>query len=82
MKSEEKVPVSTPISSVKAISLTSPEVVSSSVTEVSSVVPPVMIVRDSVRLSERLMISRSVPVGFSLSSSRMRSKTTIVSLIE
>jgi hypothetical protein len=59
MKSEENVPVMTPMSSVNAMSLTSPEVVTiRSVMAVSSVVPPVMMVRESVRLSERLMMSR------------------------
>jgi hypothetical protein len=82
MNSDENVPVMTPIRSVKAMSLTSPPVTAISVMAVSSVVPPVMIVRDSVRFSERLMMSRSVPVGLSFSSSRIRSNTTMVSLIE
>ena len=48
----------------------------------SRVVPEVMIVRLSVLLMALFMISVNVPFTFSFKSSRMRSKMTIVSLIE
>ena len=82
MKILEKVPVSTPASSTKAKEWIALPPNRNSDPAASRVVPEVMIVRLSVLLMAAFMISVNEPFTFSFKSSRMRSKMTIVSLIE
>ena len=82
MKILENVPVSTPASNTKANSLIAPPPKKNSEPAASRVVPEVIIVRLSVLLMATFMISVKVPGRPSFKSSRMRSKITMVSLIE
>ena len=82
MKMLENVPVTTPAKSTKAKALIAPPPNRNSDPVASRVVPEVIIVRLSVLLIAPFMISVNVPGKFSFKSSRMRSKITIVSLIE
>ena len=82
MKIAEKVDVMMPTRKVKAMSRSWPEPNTNSDMAARNVVVEVMIVRAKTLLMALLMMSRSEPLGFSFSSSRIRSNTTTVSLME
>ncbi len=82
MNTDEYVPTSTPIriASAKSLSTGPPPMYSAST--VTSVMPPVSTVRPSVSLMLAFMISRTLPLRPSRRPLRIRSYTTMVSLIE
>ena len=82
MKIEEKVPVTIPITKTKAKSLMIPAPKIQSDMAAKSVVKLVMIDLESTRLIAMRIIFLRLVTGFSSNSSLIRSKTTMVSLIE
>ena len=82
MKMDEKVPVRIPMTKTKAKSLMTQAPKTQRETAARRVVILVRIERERTRLMAMVMIFLKLVTGFISSSSRMRSKTTIVSLIE
>ena len=82
MKMDEKVPVIIPIVKIRAKSLITPAPKKYRIMDAEKVVILVSMDLDKVQLIARLIIFFRLLPGFKSSSSLMRSKTTIVSLIE